>query len=349
MRRRLSRAVNDVAGLVQAGLLAQSDVPALKPVADKFSVRLTLEVLNQIVRADLVDPIFRQYVPSTAELVVAPDEGADPIGDTPHQKVKGIIHRYPDRLLLTPTHTCLVYCRFCFRREKVGKAEEALSKAELDAAIAYVAARPEVHEVILSGGDPLVLSDRRLVDLMRRLAAIAHVEVIRFHTRVPVVEPSRISRELIKALKLRPAVYVVIHVNHVAELGKPVRAALARLVKAGIPLLSQTVLLKGVNNDAETLATLFRTLVANRVKPYYLHHPDKAEGTGHFRVSIAEGQEIMRRLRGRLSGLAQPSYVIDIPGGFGKVPIGPGYLKELGPGEYEIADPKGRRHRYSEL
>ncbi|MBG1232106.1 lysine-2,3-aminomutase-like protein [Aestuariivirga litoralis] len=343
----MSKAATSARALAGLGLVTADEAARLAAVEDKFSTRLSPEVLRQIKTASLDDPIFRQYVPSREELDVREDELADPIGDVPHQKVKGIIHRYRDRLLLTPTHTCQVYCRFCFRREKVGSAAN-LSKAELEAAYAYIAVHSEVNEVILTGGDPLVLSDRRLAEIIGRISAIPHVSVIRIHSRVPLVEPARITRDLLKALKTRCALFMLIHVNHAAELSKPVCAGLARLNKAGIPLLSQSVLLKGVNNDAEVLATLFRALIANRVKPYYLHHLDKAEGTSHFRVSIAEGQALMRQLRGKLSGLAQPTYVLDIPGGFGKVPIGPVSLNQKAPGQYEIADPEGRRHRYQE-
>ena len=338
----MSRAATSAKALAGLGLISESEAAGLKEVEAKFSTRLSPEVLRQIKTPSLEDAIFRQYVPSREELDIRADELADPIGDTPHAKVKGIIHRYPDRLLLTPTHTCQVYCRFCFRREKVGSAPT-LTKTELEAAYAYIAAHPEVKEVILTGGDPLVLSDRRLADIIGQLAKIKHLSVIRIHTRVPLVQPERITRELLKALKTKLALYMVIHVNHAAELSKTVLAGLAKLNKAGIPLLSQSVLLKGVNSDPEILATLFRALIANRVTPYYLHHPDKAEGTGHFRVSIKEGQAIMRALRGKLSGLAQPTYVLDVPGGFGKVPIGPNYV-----GENEIADPTGRRHRYQD-
>jgi len=334
------RAITSVKSLVSTGLVAREDETALSKVEANFSTRLTPEVLKQIKLATLDDPVYRQYVPHTDELNFRADERADPIGDKINSPVKGIIHRYPDRLLLTPTHTCAVYCRFCFRRENVGKAEASLNKAEMDTAMAYIDAHTEVSEVILSGGDPLILSDRRLAEILHRLAGIAHIQVIRLHTRVPLVEPSRITPALIKLMRIRPAVYMVLHVNHVAELSVPVKKAMARLARAGIPLLSQSVLLKGVNDSAETLEELFRALVANRVKPYYLHHLDKAQGTSHFRVSIARGQAIMRALRGRLSGIAQPTYVIDIPGGHGKVPIGPEYLSVN-----EIVDPKGRRHQ----
>ena len=327
--------------LAESGLVRQDDVAELKKVEANFSTKLSPEVLSRIKTASMDDPIYRQYVPSTDELNFKSDELADPIGDQTHSPVKGIIHRYPDRLLLTPTHTCAVYCRFCFRRETVGKAEAALNRKELDAALDYIAANPAVSEVILSGGDPLILSDRRLDEIMKRLAAIKHIQVIRIHTRVPLVEPERITPALLKILRVGPAVYMVLHVNHVAELSASVKKAIARMARAGIPLLSQSVLLKGVNDSAETLEELFRALIANRVKPYYLHQLDKAQGTSHFRVSTKRGQEIMRALRGRLSGLAQPTYVVDIPGGHGKVPIGPNYLTGN-----EIADPKGRRHQY---
>ncbi len=338
-----NRTIISAKGLADARLIARDAVAGLAQVESNFSTRLSAEVLRQIKSASMNDPIFRQYVPSTDELNFKADELTDPIGDQTHSPVKGIIHRYADRLLLTPTHTCAVYCRFCFRREKVGSAEASLNKAEMDAAFEYIAAHPEVSEVILSGGDPLVLSDRRIGEIMQRLAALTHVQVIRIHTRVPVVEPARITPALLKILRVRPAVYIVLHVNHVAELSMPVKKAIARMAKGGIPLLSQSVLLKGVNDSAEVLEDLFRALVANRVKPYYFHQLDKAQGTSHFRVSIKRGQDIMRTLRGRLSGIAQPTYVLDIPGGHGKVPIGPNYITKN-----EIADPKGRRHRYSE-
>ena len=349
MNRKMARALSDVAGLVNAGLVKTEDSPALRPVEDAFSVRITQEVLTQISAATLDDPIFAQYVPQTAELITRADELADPIGDDAHEKVKGLIHRYPDRVLLKPTQTCAVYCRFCFRREKVGHGAEGLSAAELDAAIAYVASHPEINEVILTGGDPLVHSVRRLKDIVERLAAITHVSILRFHTRVPLVEPARVTRELVKVLQLHPASHVVIHVNHAAELSPAVGKALALMVDAGIPLLSQSVLLKGVNDDAEILGQLFRKLVSLRVKPYYLHHLDKARGTSHFRVPLAKGQALMAALRGRISGFALPAYVLDIPGGFGKVPVNADHVREVAPGQYEIADPWGRRHRYSEM
>jgi lysine 2,3-aminomutase len=223
--------------------------------------------------------------------------------------------------------------------------EGALPEADLQAALDYIAATPAIWEVILTGGDPLVLSPRRLAALMQRLSDIPHVEIIRFHTRVPVVAPSKITDDLIAALKARPTTYLVLHTNHAQEIGADAQAALARLVNAGIPLLSQTVLLRGINDDAAILETLFRTLLRNRVTPYYLHHCDLARGTSHFRTTIAAGQAIMANLRGRLSGIGLPTYVLDIPGGFGKVPIGPGYVETKADG-YVITDWQGRPHAY---
>jgi len=290
------------------------------------------------------DALARQFVPSARELEVTPEELGDPVGDHAHEAVKGIVHRYPDRVLLKPVPICPVYCRFCFRREQVGRAEERLNEAELGNALDYIRGHGEIWEVILTGGDPLTLSDRRLRALFQALHAIPHVQVIRVHTRYPVAQPKRITAALANAMRGRAAVYVVVHCNHPRELTEASREACGRLIDRGIPMLSQSVLLRGVNDDAGTLEQLMRLLVASRIKPYYLHHLDLARGTGHFRTSIAEGQALMRALRGRVSGLCQPVYVLDIPSGHGKVPIGPGYLE--GDGDYTVEDFRGARHRY---
>jgi lysine 2,3-aminomutase len=320
--------------------------PRLTAAADALAIAITPSMLALIDRGDPADPIARQFVPSVAETEVAPEELADPIGDEARSPVKGIVHRYPDRVLLKPLHACPVYCRFCFRREKVGPGGEALSGVELEAALAYIRARPEIWEVILTGGDPLMLAPRRLGELVGALDAIGHVGVLRIHSRVPIVDPARVTDELLAALKPgRAALWFAVHCNHPRELAPETRKALARLADAGIPLLGQTVLLAGVNDDVETLDALMRALVTARVKPYYLHHPDLVRGTGHFRVSIERGQALMKALRSRLSGLAQPTYVLDVPGGHGKVPIGPGYLGD-DPEALLIEDAFGGRHRY---
>ena len=331
--------------LEREGLLSPD--PRLEAAAQSMAIAVTPEMAALIDRADLVhDPIARQFVPSVAETDVAPEELADPIGDEFRSPVKGIVHRYPDRVLLKPLHVCPVYCRFCFRREKVGPGGEALSADELDAALAYIRARPEIWEVILTGGDPLMLAPRRLGDLLAALDAMPHVAVIRIHSRVPVADPGRITEELVAALRPRRAgVWLGVHCNHARELTADARTALARLANAGLPLMAQTVLLKGVNDDVETLEQLMRALVAARVKPYYLHHPDLVRGTSHFRVSIADGQALMKALRGRLSGLAQPTYVLDVPGGHGKVPVGPSYLGD-DPDALTVQDAFGDSHPY---
>ncbi|RAU20416.1 lysine-2,3-aminomutase-like protein [Paramagnetospirillum kuznetsovii] len=335
------------ADLAAAGLIAPGHVEAVERVAALYSVAVTPSLVALMNRADPNDPIARQFVPSAAELMTAPEERRDPIGDETHSPVRGIVHRYPDRVLLTPLLVCPVYCRFCFRRARVGDADGTLSEAELDAALAYVAARPDLREVIVTGGDPLMLPPGRIKALVDRVGAIPHVEVLRFHSRVPVADPERVTDELAKALRREAgsdlALWLAVHVNHPRELSAATRAALARLADAGLPLLSQTVLLKGVNDSPEILEDLMRALVRNRVRPYYLHHPDLAPGTSHFRPSIAEGQALMRALRGRLSGIAQPTYVLDIPGGAGKVPIGPGYWNEEAG---SVSDPVGRSHDY---
>jgi lysine 2,3-aminomutase len=298
--------------------------------------------------ADSADPIARQFLPDLAELDAAPGERADPIGDFVHTPALGVVHRYPDRVLLKITHTCAVYCRFCFRREMVGpQGPGALAGVELEAALAYIAQRPQIWEVIVTGGDPLVLSPRRLAELMARLGAIAHVKVVRFHTRVPVVDPAAITTELVAALRSRTqAVYVALHANHARELTPAARAACARIIDAGIPMLSQSVLLRGVNDEVAALSDLMRAFVETRIKPYYLHHADLAPGTAHLRVSLEEGQALMRALRGTLSGLCQPTFILDLPGGHGKVPVGPAYLAEGADGGYAVEDPYGGTHCY---
>ncbi|MDP9082346.1 MAG: lysine-2,3-aminomutase-like protein [Pseudomonadota bacterium] len=297
----------------------------------------------------LDDPLALQFLPDERELHALSYEASDPIGDLAYSPVKGIVHRYPDRVLLKVAHSCAVYCRFCFRREMIGSQGDALQGVELDAAIDYVRAHPEVWEVILTGGDPLSLSSRRLADILGRLALIDHVSVLRIHSRVPVVAPDAVDESYVRALTQSKPIYFAVHVNHPAEATEPVVSALRRLSEAGVVLLSQTVLLKGVNDSAAVLEALFRKLVLLKVRPYYLHHPDLARGTSHFRVPIEVGQELMRVLRGRLSGLCLPTYVLDIPGGFGKVPIGPGYLdgKSAG-GSREVIDNRGIRHSYPE-
>ncbi len=333
--------------LVAAGLAPPEKLADLARVAERYAVAITPAVDALIDRADPNDPIARQFVPDVAELTTTPDERADPIGDDAHSPVEGIVQRYPDRVLLKLVNVCAVYCRFCFRREMVGPGKQMLSAQQLDAALAYVRSHPEIWEVILTGGDPLVLSARRLGEVIKRIAAIGHVKIVRLHTRLPVVSPEKITPALVRALKAPGATaYVALHANHPRELTPAVRAACARIVDAGIPMVSQSVLLRGVNDDAKTLEGLLRAFVECRIKPYYLHHADLAPGTSHFRTTIAEGQALMRALRGRVSGLAQPTYVLDIPGGHGKVPAGPGYIDMCGDAGAVVEDINGVKREY---
>ncbi|MDP3315038.1 MAG: lysine-2,3-aminomutase-like protein [Devosia sp.] len=342
------RAIRTPGELVDAGLAPASRLPELQRVAERYAVAITPAVAGLIDRDDPDDPIARQFVPDLAELTVTKDERADPIGDLTHSPVEGIVHRYPDRVLLKAVHVCPVYCRFCFRREMVGpEGLGTLTPEQMDAAIGYIRAHTEIWEVILTGGDPLVLSARRLHEMMARLSDIEHVKVVRFHTRVPVVEPERVDEKLVAALKASgKATYLAVHANHPRELTEAARAAIGRMVDAGIVLLSQTVLLRGVNDDPDTLAALMRGFVETRVRPYYLHHPDLAPGTSHFRVPIDEGQRLVTGLRGRISGLAQPTYVLDIPGGHGKAPIMAANIRSSGDGCYTVSDWRGGEHRY---
>jgi lysine 2,3-aminomutase len=333
--------------LVAARLAPPEKLADLARVAERYAVAITPAVADLVDRANSNDPIARQFVPDIAELTTTADERADPIGDHAHSPVEGIVHRYPDRVLLKLVNVCAVYCRFCFRREMVGPGRKALSAHQLDAALDYVAAHREIWEVILTGGDPLVLSARRLGEIMKRIAAIDHVKIIRLHTRLPVVAPEKITPSLVRALKVPgTTTYVALHANHPRELTPDARAAVARIVDAGIPMVSQSVLLRGVNDDVDALDALMRAFVECRIKPYYLHHADLAPGTSHFRTTIGEGQAFMRALRGRLSGLAQPTYVLDIPAGYGKVPAGPQYIDMCGEAGAVVEDISGAKHSY---
>ena len=336
------------AQLLASGLIPKESADPVEELARKFAIAITPQMHGLIDESNADDPIAAQFVPSPMEMLDADDEVEDPISDSSFTPVRGIVHRYPDRVLLKPLLVCPVYCRFCFRREVVGPGSQGLSEDEVDAALAYIESREAIWEVVISGGDPLILSPRRIRDIMRRLEKIPHVGVVRYHTRVPVVKPEVVTEELIEALRIKKAVYIVLHTNHVRELSQAAKVACAKLIDSGFPMLSQTVLLRGVNAEPKTLERLFRALVELRIKPYYLHQGDLAKGTKHFRTSIAEGQQIMRALRGHVSGLCQPLYVLDIPGGNGKVPIGPGYLENHGDGNYSVEDYNGIVHRYKD-
>jgi lysine 2,3-aminomutase len=338
----MNKTLRSAADFRAAGLVSEQTASEFDRVAARYAVALTPVLADLIDRNDDDDPIAKQFVPDLRELTTNSQERSDPIGDLAHTPVKGIVHRYPDRVLLTPLLHCPVYCRFCFRRERVG-AEKGLTDAELSAALDYIRSHPEIWEVVITGGDPLMLPPAKLKGLLEELERISHLQVIRLHSRIPVADPKRINKAMVKALSIsRVSLWVAVHSNHPREFTREAEIACASLARAGIALIGQTVLLKGVNDDAGVLEQLFRKMVANRVKPYYLHNLDLASGTEHFRVPIAEGQSLMRELRGRLSGLCQPTYVLDIPGGFGKIPIGPTYLDDK-----KAIDWQGRLHDYA--
>ena len=336
------------ADIVEAGLGRPEKLAELERVAARYAVAISPVMAELIDPNDPHDPISAQFLPDAAELRQTGDERADPIGDKAHEAVPGLVHRYSDRVLLKLSNVCAVYCRFCFRREMVGPGQAAhLSDGEIDAAVGYVAAYPEIWEVIVSGGDPLVLSPRRLAAVSRGIAAIPHVKVLRWHSRVPLVAPERIDASLVEALRAEGlTTWLALHANHPDEFTKAGCAALGRIADAGIPMVSQTVLLRGINDDAETLASLMRLFVENRVKPYYLHHGDLAPGTSHFRTGLDKGRALARKLRGHASGLCQPTYVLDLPGGFGKVPVAACHAEDLGNGRFRIEDIRGALHEY---
>ena len=335
--------------LIEAGLAEPERLAELEAVADRYAIGLTPALASLIRADDPADPIARQFVPSPRELIRDPEERDDPIGDDAMSSVSGLVHRYPDRVLIKLVAVCAVYCRFCFRRERVGPGSGSLSAGDFAAALDYVRGRPGIWEVILTGGDPLTLSARRISEATQALAMIPHVKVLRWHTRMPVAAPERVTRAIARALTAEGKMTVVaVHANHPRELTESARAACRRLTAEGAMLISQSVLLKGVNDDEDTLVGLMRAFVEAGVKPYYLHHGDLAPGTAHWRVSIARGQELMRHLRARLSGLATPTYMLDIPGGRGKAPIGPQWIHSGDNGEHVVTDPNGLPHVYAD-
>jgi lysine 2,3-aminomutase len=322
------RTLRSAAALVAAGMIPEAERRTAETVAARYAVAVTPAVRRLIDPSDPADPIARQYLPDAAELRAAPGETADPTADAPFSPVKGVVHRYPDRALLKPLLACPVYCRFCFRREAVGPDGGLLSEAELDEALDWFARTPAVREAILTGGDPLMLSPRRLARIVEGLSAMPHIEIIRLHSRVPVADPARITPALLRALQTDCALFLCVHANHAREFSPEARAALARLHRgAGAVLLGQSVLLRGVNDSAEALEALFRAMLRAQVKPYYLHQLDRAPGTARFEVPVAEGRALLRQLRGRVSGLAWPTYVLDAPDGGGKAPLGPDFAR----------------------
>ncbi|MBY7649747.1 MAG: lysine-2,3-aminomutase-like protein [Candidatus Liberibacter europaeus] len=342
------RKLSSVEELYEANLIDKQQIDSLKKISDRYAVALTSTIVNLIDTNNHNDPIARQFIPRQEEMNVLPEEQEDPIGDLSHSPIKGIVHRYPDRVLLKLLHICPVYCRFCFRREIVGSEDSGvLSSDDMASAFSYIKENPQIWEVILTGGDPLILSINRLKKIIKTLMDIKHVKILRFHSRVPIVDPSRITHELIQCFKESDkSIYIAIHANHPSEFSKEALSAISRLVDAGIILLSQSVLLKGVNDDPEIMSNLMKIFVESRIKPYYLHHPDLAPGTSHFRITIEEGLKIFSNLKEKISGLCQPSYILDIPGGYGKIRLDSCHIKKQDNGSYIITDYNNIVHRY---
>ena len=316
-----SRTLRTPRDLARAGLVGEAALPALETVATRYATAITPAMAALINPADPADPIGLQYIPDAVELITAPHESEDPTADAPFTPVKGVVHRYSDRALLKPLLACPVYCRFCFRREKVGPDGGLLTEAELQAALAWFEGTTAIREVILTGGDPLMLSARRLQEILGRLADVAHIETLRIHTRVPVADPARVTGSLVAALRQAKPVFIAVHANHAREFTPDAARALARLAEAGVPLLGQSVLLRGVNDDAAALEALMRAMIRNRIKPYYLHSLDPAPGTARFQVPEEDGLALMAALRGHLPGHALPLFIRETPMGGGKKPV----------------------------
>jgi lysine 2,3-aminomutase len=343
------RTIRAPAALIKAGLAPPEALAGLEQVAERFAMALTPAVQALIDAGDPADPIARQYVPDAAELVTLPEERSDPTSDAPFTLVKGVVHRYPDRALLKPLLACPVYCRFCFRREVVGPDGGLLTEVELDAALDWFAEHPEVREAILTGGDPLMLSPRRLEHIMQRLSRLPHLDIIRLHSRVPVSAPERLTPPMIAALSSDKAVFLCVHANHAREFSTEAKLGLRQLQQGGVTLLGQSVLLRGVNDTAQDLENLFRTMLRAQVKPYYLHQLDRAPGTARFEVPIAEGRRLLASLRGRLTGLAWPTYVLDLPNGAGKAPLGPAFAEQRADGWVIEGPLDGEQYKYDVL
>lgn len=319
------------------------DLETVRSIADKFKIRINPYYLGLIKAKD--DPIYKQVVPDIREL----DTGGcvdDPLAEDPDSPVPGIVHRYPDRVLFLVSHECAAYCRFCTRKRMVGNAKK-MDPKFIEAGLSYIRSHPEIRDVIVSGGDPLLLADSRLDFILSELRAIPHVEIIRIGTRVPCFLPQRITKSLVRVLKRYHPLYMNVHFNHPDELTDEARHALGMLADAGIPLGCQTVLLKGINDDPAIMRRLMQKLLAARVRPYYIYQADMISGTDHLRTRVETGLAIIKEgLRGWTSGLAVPHFVIDSPGGGGKIPILPNYVESISDKEVVLRNYEGERYVY---
>ncbi|MBN2055749.1 KamA family radical SAM protein [bacterium] len=323
--------------------------PVSFPSFPSFPTRATPHVLSLIRKYDYTDPIFAQVIPRPEETVTMPEEMVDPTGDVTHcvlgDKHPLLVHRYPDRVLLIIGSPCPMHCRFCFRRPDPRDAGN-FTAADMEALARYLLAHSEVHEVVITGGDPLSLPDERLGGLLEDIHRIPQIRTIRIHTRMITANPFRFTSGLLSILANSAVpLWLVAHINHANELTGDHPQMIRELMAVGVPVLSQSVLLHGVNDDRETLRDLFLSLIEMRIKPYYLHHPDPVPGTAHFRIPPDMGLRLFKSLRGSIPGYALPTYVLDVPGGYGKVPLCPGHLI-IGAGGTMIEALDGRLHTY---
>lgn len=332
-RAQLAQAITDLAGLERLLTLTASERSGVRrALAGGFPLSITPYYAGLIDVSDERCPIRRQCIPDAEEAVEVPGDLRDPLGEEANEVAPHLIQRYPDRALLIATDRCSVYCRFCTRSRMVGNGGGTRSPESLEAALAYLRTHPQIQEVIISGGDPLVMKSERVASLLTRIAAIDSIGNVRVASRTPVTLPQRITPELCRALRAHPSVWLMTHFNHPRELSAESRHALALLVDHGIPVMNHTVLLRGINDDADVLEALFRGLVRARARPYYLLQADPVRGTGHLRTKLATGLRIMAALQGRLSGIALPKFIVDTPNGRGKVPVGPNYMVATGAG-----------------
>jgi len=334
--------------LLQAGLINAEEFAEVDEIAQEYDISITPEMVRLIETKN--DPIALQFVPDAREKNVLPQENLDPISDYPKSPLKALVHRYRNRVLFKPTSVCAVYCRFCFRREMVGPEGDVVSQQDIDDAIKYIAEHREITEVVFSGGDPLMLSPKKIKTILQKIDAIPHIRWVRFHTRIPVVSPGKINEELIDSLTISKPVLMAIHTNHAREITPPqTRAALLRMIKAGIVLLGQSVLLKGINDTVDAMSELLETMMENRIKPYYVHHTNLVTtGTNHFRVSFEDGMALMNQLRLRVSGVCIPNYMLEIPGAASKVAINPHSVRPVAnqPGHYIFRDVTGKEFHH---
>ncbi|MEN9813300.1 MAG: L-lysine 2,3-aminomutase [Verrucomicrobiota bacterium] len=312
----------------------------------KLALAITPYFFNLIDRRDPDCPIRKQVIPRAAEQVVSDGEMLDSLGEDEHSPVSGLVHRYPDRVLFLVTDRCAAYCRYCTRSRLVSNAQDYNFHPEYEEGLRYIAAHPEIRDVLLSGGDPLLLSDAKLDHLLTRLRAIPHVEFIRIGSRIPVFLPQRITPELCAILRRHGPVWMSIHVNHPRECTADLRAACERLAFAGVPLGNQSVLLRGINDDVDVMKALVHRLLRMRVRPYYLYQMDLITGGAHFKASVRKGIEIIQALRGHTTGYAVPQFVIDAPGGGGKVPLNPDYVESVDDDAIVLRNYEGRLYRY---